>query len=143
MFSIVRDPIDVPVLEEYVRRAAFGAIVTFAGVVRELSDDGRKVSGLSYEAHEEMAVAEFARIADEARQRFGPCEIAVAHRVGDLRVGEPAVVVAVGSAHRGEAFDICEYVIDELKARAPIWKKEQYLDGASEWRPNRECNAHS
>ena len=143
MFFIARDPIDVRVLEEHVRNAAFGAVVTFAGVVRELSDDGREVRGLSYEAHEEMAVAEFARIADEARQRFGACEIAVAHRVGDLRIGEPAVVVAVGSAHRGEAFDICEYVIDELKARAPIWKKEHYLDGASEWRANRECNAHS
>lgn len=143
MFSVVRDRIDVQALEVHVRSAAFGAVVTFAGVVRELSDDGRKVSGLSYEAHEEMAVAEFARIADDARQRFGPCEIAVAHRVGDLRIGEPAVVVAVGSAHRGEAFDICEFVVDELKARAPIWKKEHYLNGASEWRANRECNAHS
>ena len=143
MFSIARGPIDVRVLEEHVRRGAFGAVVTFAGIVRELSDDGREVSGLSYEVHEEMAVAEFARIADEARQRFGPCEIAVTHRVGDLRIGEPAVVVAVGSAHRGEAFDICEYVIDELKARAPIWKKEHYLDGASEWRANRECKTHS
>lgn len=141
MFSIVRDPIDVRVLEEKVRSAAYGAVVTFAGIVRDRSDDGREVSGLSYEAHEEMAVAEFARIADEARLRFGPCEIAVVHRIGDLRIGEPAVVVAVGSAHRGEAFDICEYVIDELKARAPIWKKEHFLDGPSEWRANRGCNA--
>ena len=143
MFSIVREPIDVTVLEDRVRRAAFGALVAFAGVVRELADDGREVNGLSYEAHEGMAVAEFALIAEEARQRFGPCEIAVTHRVGDLPVGEVAVFVAVGSAHRAEAFDICEYVIDELKARAPIWKKEHYLNGASEWRANRECKTHT
>jgi len=133
MFAIVREPIDVAALAQRVRTDVCGAVVTFAGVVRQRSDDDRAVSGLSYEAHEEMAVSEFERIASEARNRFGSCEIAVAHRTGDLRIGEVAVAVAVACAHRGQAFDACEYVIDELKARAPIWKKEHYIDGASEW----------
>jgi molybdopterin synthase catalytic subunit len=83
-----------------------------------------------------MAVMEFERIAAEARERFGPCEIAVHHRIGDLRIGEIAVGVAVAAPHRGEAFDACEYVIDELKRRAPIWKKEHYVDGSGDWKEN-------
>lgn len=143
MYELTARPIDVPALERRVRTDACGALVTFAGVVRERSDDGRPVTGLSYEAHETMAPADFARIADEARERFGACEIAVVHRTGDLRIGEVAVAVAVASAHRGAAFEACEYVIDELKSRAPIWKKEQYADGGeSIWKQN-ECSAPS
>lgn len=137
MFELSTQPIDLAVLERRVRTDACGAVVTFAGVVRERSDDERFVTGLSYEAHEAMALAEFARIAGEARERFGPCEIAVVHRTGDLRIGEVAVAVVVASAHRGAAFDACEYVIDELKQRAPIWKKEQYADGGDGvWKQN-------
>jgi molybdopterin synthase catalytic subunit len=143
MYELTARPIDVPALERRVRTDACGALVTFAGVVRERSDDDRSVTGLSYEAHETMALAEFARIADEARERFGPCETAVVHRTGELRIGEVAVAVVVASAHRGAAFDACEYIIDELKSRAPIWKKEQYADGGeSVWKQN-ECNAPS
>lgn len=139
MFAIVRQPIDAAALAQHVRTDACGAVVTFAGVVRERSDDERSVSGLSYEAHESMAVAEFERIAQEAQDRFGACEVAVQHRVGDLRIGEIAVLVAVASAHRNRAFDACEYVIDELKARAPIWKKEHYINGESDWIAN-DCH---
>ena len=142
MFEIVRAPIDAAALAQRVRSDACGAVVTFAGVVRERSDDDRVVTGLSYEAHAEMAIAEFARIAEEARERFGSCEIAVVHRIGDLRIGEVAVAVAVASAHRERAFDACEYVIDELKARAPIWKKEHYTDGSGEWKEN-ACRSDS
>lgn len=143
MFRITREAIDVASLERSVRTEACGGIVTFTGVVRERSDDDRPVTGLSYEAHEEMAAREFALIAGEARERFGACEIAVVHRTGDLRIGDVAVAVVVASPHRGTAFDACEYVIDELKARAPIWKKEHYADGGdSVWRQN-ECNAPS
>lgn len=142
-YELTSAPIDAYALAERVRTDACGAVVTFAGVVRDRSDDGRPVAGLSYEAHETMAAAEFARIADEARERFGACEVAVTHRTGDLRVGEVAVAVAVACAHRGTAFDACEYVIDELKKRAPIWKKEQYADGGeSVWKQN-DCNAPS
>lgn len=136
MFAIVREPIDMDALAKRVYTAACGGVVTFAGIVRESADDGRPVTGLSYEAHDDMAVAEFERIAGEARGRFGPCEIAVLHRVGDLDIGEIAVGVAVGSAHRAEAFDACEYIIDELKHRAPIWKKEHYTDGTGVWKEN-------
>lgn len=143
MFRVTSDPIDVAALERSVRTDRCGGVVTFAGVVRERSDDDRPVTGLSYEAHAEMAVVEFERIAGEARARFGACEIAVVHRTGDLRVGEVAVAVVVASPHRGTAFDACEYVIDELKARAPIWKKEHYAGGGdSEWKQN-ACDAAS
>jgi molybdopterin synthase catalytic subunit len=136
VFAIVKTPIDMASLVQDVQEHACGGVVTFAGVVRERSDDDRHVTGLSYEAHEQMAIAEFERIAGEASDRFGPCRIAVQHRVGELRVGEIAVGVAVASAHRGEAFDACEYVIDELKRRAPIWKKEHYADGSANWKEN-------
>lgn len=140
MFGIVREPIDMAALARAVRTDACGAVVTFAGVVRERSDDDRAVTGLAYEAHEAMAVAEFERIAAEVRERFGNCDVTIVHRVGELRIGEIAVGVAAASAHRAEAFDACEYAIDELKARAPIWKKEHYADGAGEWKAN-ECRA--
>ncbi len=136
MFAIVREPIDVTALQQSVRSDAHGALVTFAGIVRERSDDDRAVTGLSYEAHEAMAVREFEEIAAAAIARFGRCNVAVAHRVGDLQVGEVAVAVVVGCMHRARAFDVCEYVIDELKARAPIWKKEHYVDGRADWIAN-------
>ena len=136
MFRVSSDPIDVAAIARAVQSDACGAIVTFAGVVRNFSADDRAVTGLSYEAHGVMAAAEFERIAAEARERFGPCEIAVVHRTGDLGVGETSVAVAAAAPHRGAAFDACEYVIDELKQRAPIWKKEHYAAGASEWRAN-------
>ncbi|HEY9179433.1 MAG TPA: molybdenum cofactor biosynthesis protein MoaE [Candidatus Baltobacteraceae bacterium] len=137
MHRIQPGAIDVGALECAVRSDACGAVVTFMGVVRERSDDGRAVTGLSYEAHEAMAVAEFERITNEARARFGECNVSIVHRTGDLRIGETAVAVAVACAHRGSAFDACEYVIDELKKRAPIWKKEHYAEGAdSVWKQN-------
>lgn len=136
MFAVVREPIDVAAIARGVRSDACGAVVSFAGVVRERSDDDRDVTGLSYEAHETMARDEFERIAGEARERFGPCEIAVVHRIGDLKVGDVSVAVAVAAPHRGAAFDACEYTIDELKRRAPIWKKEHYVAGESTWRTN-------
>lgn len=141
MYRITSEPIDVATLERSVRTDACGGVVTFTGVVRERSDDDRAVTGLSYEAHEQMALAEFARIAGEAKERFGACEIAIVHRTGELRIGDVAVAVVVACAHRGAAFDACEYAIDELKARAPIWKKEHYADGGeSVWKEN-DCNA--
>jgi molybdopterin synthase catalytic subunit len=139
MLAIVREPIDVASIARSVRTDACGAVITFAGVVRAMSDDERVVTGLSYEAHEAMAITEFEKIAGEARERFGPCEIAIAHRTGDLQVGEVSVAVAVAAPHRGVAFDACEYAIDELKRRAPIWKKEHYARGGSEWRTNSDA----
>lgn len=131
--SILRERVDIARLSQCVQRAAYGAVVTFAGIVRERSNDDRAVDGLSYEAYESMAIAEIGRIVAEARERFGPCDVAVEHRVGDLPVGEIAVGIAAGAPHRAQAFDACEYVIDELKRRAPIWKREAYADGTREW----------
>jgi molybdopterin synthase catalytic subunit len=138
MFAVVREPIDVAAVARGVRSDACGAVVTFAGVVRKRSDDDRDVTGLSYEAHEAMAAQEFERIAGEARQRFGPCEISVVHRIGELEIGDVSVAVAVSAPHRSAAFDACEYAIDELKRRAPIWKKEHYVRGESRWRTNQD-----
>ena len=135
-FAVVRDPIRAQDLVELVQTQECGAVVLFTGIVRALSDDLRAVTGLHYEAHEQMAVSEFENIAREAQERFGPSNIAAVHRVGDLRIGEIAVAVAAAAAHRAQAFDACEYAIDQIKERAAIWKKEYYADGASDWREN-------
>ena len=136
MYRIVRERIDVPELQAALASPACGGAVTFVGIVRERADDGRLVDGLSYEAFESMALAVFEEIAAEAARRFEGARVAIAHRIGDCNVGDVAVAVVAASEHRGAAFDACEYAIDELKARAPIWKKERYADGSAVWREN-------
>ena len=136
MFRITAEAIDPKVLESAVADAAFGGVVTFLGVVRARADDGRTVDGLVYEAFEPMAVAEFESIAVEARARFGDVRLAIVHRTGELGIGDVAVAVAAAAVHRTAAFDACEYAIDEVKRRAPIWKKERYAGGAGEWKVN-------
>ena len=138
--ALVTEPIDVETLIARVRTDACGAVATFLGVVRE-QHDGRPVRGLSYEAYPSMALGEMREIASEAAGKFGPCEIAIVHRTGDLQIGEASVAVAVGAPHRGAAFDACEYAIDELKRRVEIWKKEHYIDGGATWVDNR-LDAH-
>jgi molybdopterin synthase catalytic subunit len=91
------------------------------------------VQALDYESFAELAEKEGARIVEEAGQKFEIIAIACVHRVGSLKLGDLAVWVGVCAAHRGAAFDACRYVIDEAKARVPIWKKEHYAEGASEW----------
>ncbi|MDQ2908602.1 MAG: molybdenum cofactor biosynthesis protein MoaE [Candidatus Eremiobacteraeota bacterium] len=134
--TIVDAPLDVAALVDAVRSDAAGALVTFVGTVRESGDDGRAVSGLDYEAHHELALRELRAVAGEASSRFGAARVAIAHRIGSLALGEAAVAVVVASAHRGVAFDVCEFAIDELKRRVPIWKKEHYRDGDARWREN-------
>ena len=136
MFEITSDAIDPRAVEASVADAACGGIVSFLGVVRERADDGRPVHGLRYEAYERMALAEFAAIAGEARERFGDVRLAIVHRIGELRIGDVAVVVVAASPHRAAAFDACRYAIDALKERAPIWKKEHYADGEGLWKAN-------
>jgi len=135
MFAIARDPIGPHVLDE-IARAGDGGIVAFVGVVRDRSDDGRPVDGLSYEAFEPMALQAFEDIARDARERFGDVRVGIVHRTGSLRVGDVAVVVAASAPHRAAAFAACAYAIDEVKRRAPIWKKEAYADGSARWREN-------
>jgi molybdopterin synthase catalytic subunit len=137
MIALTAEPIDVGALIAAVTAPSHGAICTFLGTTRETSpDDPRPVDALEYEAYGEMALADFRAIAEEARTRFGPLEIAIVHRTGRVALGQPSVAVAVGAPHRGKAFDACEFAIDTLKARAPIWKREEYRGGGSAWVAN-------
>jgi molybdopterin synthase catalytic subunit len=110
---------------------AAGGIALFAGAVRD-SDHDRQVTGLSYSAHP-SAADELRRVAEVIAGKFRVTGIAAVHRVGDLAIGDLAVVVAVSSPHRAEALDACRALIDELKATVPIWKHQRFADGASEW----------
>jgi len=128
-FSLTSEPLDERAVTTVVSTPDAGGVVTFVGRVRD-NARGHTVQALEYEAYPEMAETVFSRIAAEARSRFAIKEVAIHHRSGRLVVGEPSVVIAVSAAHRGAAFEACEYVIDQLKARAPIWKKEFGPDGA-------------
>jgi molybdopterin synthase catalytic subunit len=137
MIAIGPDPIDLAALIAAVGNPAHGAICTFLGTTRETSaGDDRIVEALDYEAYVELARADFEAIAAEAIQRFGPLRIAIVHRTGRVALGEASVAIAVGSPHRGAAFDACEFAINTLKARAPIWKRETYRDGGTAWIAN-------
>jgi molybdopterin synthase catalytic subunit len=110
---------------------AAGGIALFAGAVRD-SDHGREVTGLSYSAHP-SAADELQRVAEAIAEKFKVTGIAAVHRIGDLAVGDLAVVVAVSCPHRADALDACRALIDELKASVPIWKHQRFTGGASEW----------
>jgi molybdopterin synthase catalytic subunit len=116
-------PLDEHALSALVSTPDAGGVVTFVGRVRD-NARGREVVALEYDAYPEMAESVFAQIVAEAKVRFSIKDAAVHHRSGRLMVGEPAVVIAVSAAHRGAAFEACEYIIDQIKTRAPIWKKE-------------------
>jgi molybdopterin synthase catalytic subunit len=109
-----------------------GAAIVFVGAVREVND-GRDVTGIDYKAYSAMAERELAAITAEAVERFGTSDIVVEHRLGTLAVGEASVVIAVAHPHRAQAFDAARYVIEELKRRVPVWKREHYADGTREW----------
>ena len=109
-----------------------GASILFLGVVRDHAD-GRPVEGMRYDAYVEMAEGVLGDIAREAAERAGTDRLAVVHRVGELTIGEVSVAIAVSSPHRAESFDASRYVIEEIKKRLPVWKKEHYTDGAAEW----------
>jgi len=109
-----------------------GAVVAFWGRVRD-RNDGRRVIALEYSAYEELAVKEGTRIVAEAVARFGIDAARAVHRVGTLAVGDAAVVVEVAAGHRGEGFDACRWILDEIKARVPIWKDERYAEGDHAW----------
>jgi molybdopterin synthase catalytic subunit len=131
-FQIVTDPIDILALRVELEHQSAGANVSFEGWVRDHSD-GRSVAALDYEAYPPVAEKEGQLILTEAVQRFELLTARCQHRAGQLAIGDCAVWVGVSSAHRGAAFDACRYIIDEVKSRVPIWKKEHYVDGASGW----------
>ncbi len=109
-----------------------GGFVIFEGRVRN-SHRGRLVQRLEYEAYEELAVKEGFRLVEETKETFGCDHVLMIHRLGTLEVGEVAVWIAIAAPHRQAAFEACQFAIDELKTRIPIWKKEHYVDGDSGW----------
>jgi len=132
VFRISETPFDVAALRAELLDARVGAHASFEGWVRD-HNDGRKVDGLHYQAYAGLAEAEGRRVIDEALEKFAIIDASCVHRSGDLALGELAVWVGVTAAHRGPAFDACRYIIDEVKARVPIWKRERYADGAADW----------
>jgi molybdopterin/thiamine biosynthesis adenylyltransferase/molybdopterin synthase catalytic subunit/rhodanese-related sulfurtransferase len=139
-FRFCREPIETRALETALADPACGGYASFEGWVRDLNE-GRRVTHLEYEAFEPLAVKEGERIIAEAVARFGVEHAACAHRVGDLGIGEMAVWVGVSARHRHEAFLACRYIIDEVKHRVPIWKKEHYDSGDSGWVNCERCAA--
>jgi molybdopterin synthase catalytic subunit/molybdopterin converting factor small subunit len=128
--ALVREPIDASAIERAIKSGADGAVCVFDGIVRD-NTRGRRTLHLDYEAYEEMALQQMHLIRSEAIEHFGVRDVAIIHRLGRLSVGETSVFIAVASAHRGAAFDACRWVIDTLKKTVPIWKKEQFTDGAA------------
>ena len=124
-------PLSVDEVLSAVSDPAAGGIALFVGTVRE-QDHDRPVVRLGYTAHP-SAPAELRRVAEKVAASFGAIAVAAVHRTGDLEVGDLAVVVAVASPHRAEAFDACRALIDELKASVPIWKHQRFTDGTAEW----------
>jgi molybdopterin synthase catalytic subunit len=124
-FRVTFDPLSVDEVAQMVVRPHTGAVATFAGVVRNVSD-GKEVAHLEYEAYGEMAIAKMRQVADEAHARWSSVvDIAIVQRIGHLEVGELAIVIAASSVHRDEGcFEACRYTIDRLKQIVPIWKKE-------------------
>jgi molybdopterin synthase catalytic subunit len=130
--EVVHQPIEPAHVLGRVGSSGDGAAVLFVGVVRDHAD-GRAVTGMRYDAYEEMATEVLAAIAREAAELAGSDRIAVVHRVGELAVGEPSVAIAVSTPHRAEAFDASRHVIEEIKKRLPMWKKERYAHGEEAW----------
>ena len=131
-FSLSDSPIQIAPLRDALLHRQAGAFASFEGWVRD-HNDGRAVAGLRYEAYAALATSEGERVVQEALAKFAILDARCAHRIGGLAIGELAVWVGVGAAHRGAAFDACRYIIDEIKWRLPIWKHEQYREGDAGW----------
>jgi molybdopterin synthase catalytic subunit len=130
--SLTTAAIDVAALERSVADLSHGAVVTFVGRARRTADDGREVTELEYEVYPEMAASVLTDIAAEAEGRWGVA-VAVVHRHGVVPLGEAAVAIVTAAAHRAEAYEANRYVIEAIKERLPIWKRERFVDG-SEWK---------
>lgn len=128
--QIEHDAIQQQECVDAVRKHSSGAISVFIGTVRSATA-GKTVKLLSFEAYEPMALKEMQKIADAASEKWPIDHVSIVHRVGELAIGEEAVVIAVSSPHRKEAFAACQFCIDTLKQTVPIWKKEVYEDGAT------------
>ncbi len=141
--SVLTSEIDPASLINEVSSPQYGAISLFIGTVREVNE-GRGVTAIEYSAYKSMASAELERILDEAEEQFGVSALVVEHRIGLLGLGDVSVAIAAAHPHRAPALDCTRYVIEEIKKRVPIWKKEHYADGTREWvDPTRAAQASS
>ncbi len=131
LIAIRESQLSVDEVRAAVEGHAVGGIALFVGTIRD-HDHDHDVTGLSYTAHP-SAEAELRRVAEAIAEKFPVLGVAVVHRIGDLSVGDLAVVAAVSAPHRGEAFDACRELIDQLKATVPIWKHQRFTDGTDEW----------
>jgi molybdopterin synthase catalytic subunit len=141
MVNLTHEPIDYPMLTEQVRHPHCGGVVVFLGTVRDLTG-ARVTVALEYEAYAGLAEKKLAEIEADTRSRWPVGEMALVHRLGRLEVGDISVAVAVSCPHRAEAFAACRHAIDRLKELVPIWKKENWADGSTEWvHPGEEINS--
>jgi molybdopterin synthase catalytic subunit len=130
--ALVSRPLDPAALLREVSRTANGAAILFVGTVREVND-GRPVTGIDYSAYAPMAERELAAIAAEAGRAHGTDDVVVEHRIGTLALGEASVAIAVAHPHRAAAYEASRWIIEEIKRRVPVWKREHYADGTREW----------
>jgi molybdopterin synthase catalytic subunit len=130
--AIVSHEIDPAEVLREVESPAHGAAILFVGNVREVND-GKPVSGMEYTAYLAMAEKEMAAIAREANEKFSGSFVVIVHRIGELAIGDASVAIATAHAHRDAAYQASRYVIEQLKQRVPIWKREHYTDGTREW----------
>ena len=137
-FSVSDTPIDVTAAKQSVTNHHCGGLVVFEGWIRD-HNEGQAVERLEYEVYRPVAEKEGAKIIDEAIARYAVSHAMCIHREGLLELGDCAVIVCVSSAHRDAAFDACRYIIDQTKVRLPIWKKEHYISGVSEWVNCEQC----
>lgn len=130
--AVGEEPLDVDEHARLVEHAAAGAVVTFAGVVRD-HDGGRSVHGLEYSAHPTASSVVREVVADVAARTEGVRAVAVSHRVGPLEIGDVALACAVAADHRRQAFEVCAELVDEVKRLLPVWKHQRFADGSDEW----------
>ena len=132
MIEMTNAPIDYHALTESVRSSQSGAVVLFLGTVREMTE-GRRTVALEYEGYPQMAEAKLAELESQARSRWPIDQVAIIHRLGHLELGDISVAIAVSCPHRKQAFEAGQFLIDELKVSVPIWKREIWDDGTTEW----------
>lgn len=142
MIELTSSPIDTAALQRGLADPAAGAYCAFEGWVRN-ENEGREVERLEYEAYEPLVLVEGEKVLAEAMERFACRAVHCVHRVGLLELGECAVWIGVAAPHRDEAFKACRYIIDQIKVRLPIWKKEHYVDGDSGWVACERCASHA
>ncbi len=132
LVELTDQPIDADTLTQFVTTPLSGAVILFLGTVRELTQ-GKRTTALDYDAYPEMALAKMNELVSETAEKWPVQKIALVHRTGHLEPAEASVAIALSCPHRGDTFDAGRFLIDELKVRVPIWKKENWSDGTTEW----------